>query len=293
MCLDGSHHKYLLGAGPISSCGNRLPWIKFNAYMERYWLAGALGFFLLSLGYTLYALGAGRFRPARFNVVTMLAGFVFQSVFLYQRGQIVGACPITNLFEVLVFLSWSIALIYLLVGPTYRLSLMGAFTAPLVAMLLLIALVSHVDTPAVTVVPNPWIEAHAALSMIAYGAFGLAAISGCMYLVQERQLKSRRASELFYNLPPITDLSAANGRLLITGFAILSIGFICGMIAGLPVDSLKFWSSGLIWLFYGALVAAQRLHWLTPGRVALFSLGIFAFALVTLPGIQFLSVARL
>lgn len=260
--------------------------------MERYWLVAALVCFLLSLGYTLVALGAGRFRPARFNVSMMLVGFVLQSVFLYQRGQIVGACPITNLFEVTVFLSWSIVLIYLLVGPTYRLSLMGAFTSPLVVVLLLFALIAPVDAPAAKVIPNPWIEMHGALSLIAYGAFGLAAIAGTMYLVQERQLKGRKASELLYNLPPITDLSVANGRLVITGWAILTVAFAGGLVAGLPVESMKFWASVLIWLLYGALWIARYLHRLAPGRIAVASVGIFVFALLTLPGIQYLSVNR-
>lgn len=260
--------------------------------MERYWLVAALVCFLLSLGYTLFALGAGRYRPARFNLSMMLIGFVLQSVFLYQRGEIVGACPITNLFEVLVFLSWSIVLIYLLVGPAYRLSLMGAFTSPLVVTILLTALLSPIDQPSGLVLPNAWVEMHGALSLIAYGAFGLAAISGCMYLVQERQLKSKRASDLLYNLPPITDLSMANGRLILTGFSLLTVAFACGMVAGLPVESLKFWASGLIWVLYGGLWTARRQHWLTPGRVAVLSIGVFVFALVTLPGIQFLSAPR-
>jgi len=262
----------------------------FHGFMERYWLVAALICFLLSLGYTLFALGAGRFRPGRFNVSMMLVGFVFQSVFLVQRGEIVGSCPITNLFEVLVFLSWSIVLIYLLVGPAYRLSLMGAFTAPLVVTILLSALLAPIDAPSGVVIPNPWVEMHASLSLIAYGAFGLAAISGCMYLVQERQLKSKKASELLYNLPPITDLSMANGRLVFTGFALLTIAFACGMVAGLPVNSLKFWGAAVIWLLYGAFWLARRQHWLAPSRAAVVSIIIFVVALVTLPGIQFLSV---
>ena len=42
------------------------------------------------------------------------------------------------------FLSWSIALIYLLVGPAYRLSLMGAFTAPLISIIQVTALLAPI-----------------------------------------------------------------------------------------------------------------------------------------------------
>ena len=37
-----------------------------------------------------------------------------------------------------------------------------------------------------------WPEMHAAVSMIAYGAFALACVAGVMYLVQERLLKQHR-----------------------------------------------------------------------------------------------------
>jgi len=93
-----------------------------------------------------------------------------------------------------------------------------------------------------------------------------------------------------YNLPPITDLSMANGRLVFTGFALLTIAFACGMVAGLPVNSLKFWGAAVIWLLYGAFWLARRQHWLAPSRAAVVSIIIFVVALVTLPGIQFLSV---
>ncbi len=262
--------------------------------MERYWLVAASFCFLLSFGHTLYALGAGRFRPARFNLVAMLAGFGFATIFLIQRGGVVRACPITNLFEVFVFLSWSIVLIYLLVGPAYRLSLMGAFTAPLVLALLLLALLAPIDAPAHAAprMPNPWVEFHAALSIVAYGAFGLACIAGVMYLVQERQLKSRKVSDLLYNLPPISDLSVANGRLVFTGFILLTIAFAAGIAAGLPVNSIKSWTSAFIWLVYGAIVLLRRMQLLAPHRIATLSVAVFALALVTLPAIQHLSVPQ-
>jgi ABC-type uncharacterized transport system permease subunit len=216
----------------------------------------------------------------------MAAGFAFSSVFLFLRGRIVGSCPITNLFEVLVFLSWSIVLIYLLVGPTYRLSLMGAFTAPLVLGLMLLAQMAPLSSPVATLPRNPWVEFHAALSIIAYGAFGLGAIAGIMYLVQERLLKSHRASNLLFNLPPISDLGAVNGRLLLLGFVLLSIAFGAGIVAGLRVTSLKAASSLFIWALYGTLLACDRLRIVPSRRIAAGSVAVFILALITLPSVS-------
>src|SRR5215471_3893834 len=97
----------------------------------------------------------------RFNFLAIGLGFVLQTAFLSLRGHEVGRCPITNLFEVFVFLAWSVALIYMLVGPAYRLSLMGALSAPFVLMLQGFALIAPIDARHPVNVPaNSWLEFH-------------------------------------------------------------------------------------------------------------------------------------
>src|SRR5438445_12138963 len=123
----------------------------------------------------------------RFNFFAIGLGFIFQTGFLWIRGQYLGRCPITNLFEVFVFLAGSVALFYMLVGPAYRLSLMGAFTAPLVLLLQGFALITPIDARHPVIVPaNSWLEFHASMSLVAYGVFALACIAGVMYLLQEQ-----------------------------------------------------------------------------------------------------------
>jgi ABC-type uncharacterized transport system permease subunit len=258
--------------------------------MDRLLLIAATLCFLTSFGYTLYALGAGRFRLGRLNFVAILAGFAFQSAFLYLRGKAEGSCPLNSLFDVLIFQSWSLVLTYLIVGPAYRLSLLGAFSAPIALMLMLIALIAPIDQDIVRRPGiNPWVETHAALSIIAYGAFGLSSVAGIMYLIQERQLKSQKASSLLYHLPPINDLAAAIGRLMGFGLILLTISFAAGFISQMPVNTVKFWASAAIWVTYGAMVVMNRIHSLAPRRLAELSIAVFAVALITLPGIQYLS----
>jgi ABC-type uncharacterized transport system permease subunit len=178
----------------------------------------------------------------------------------------------------------------MIVGPAYRLSLLGAFTAPVALMLMLVALIAPIDQGIVSRPgTNPWVETHAALSIIAYGAFGLSSVAGIMYLIQERQLKSKKATSLLYNLPPINDLAAAIGRLLGFGLLLLTISFAAGFISQMPVNTVKFWASAGIWGSYGAVVLLYRIHSLAPRRLAELSIVVFAVALITLPGIQYLS----
>ena len=114
--------------------------------MERYFLIASTFCFLAAVVHTVIELRTGVFRPKRFSFLAIGLGFIFQTAFLWIRGQELGRCPITNLFEVFVFLAWSVALVYMLVGPAYRLSLMGAFTAPLVLLLQGFALIAPIDT---------------------------------------------------------------------------------------------------------------------------------------------------
>ena len=100
--------------------------------MDRQLLVVSTLCYLAAVGRMLVSLRAKIFRPGPFNFFAIGLGFLLQTLFLSMRGHELHRCPLTNLFEVLVFLAWSVALIYLLVGPSYRLSLMGAFTAPLV-----------------------------------------------------------------------------------------------------------------------------------------------------------------
>ena len=257
--------------------------------MDRLLLIAATLCFLASFAYTLYALGAGRFRPGRVNLGVILAGFLFQSAFLYVRGQAEGSCPLNSLFDILIFQSWALVLIYLLVGSAYRLSLLGAFTAPFAFVLILLAfLLPGTQLPVSRATINPWVEFHAALSLVAYGAFGLACVSGIMYLLQERQLKNHKASSLLYNLPPINDLAVANHRLVWLGFALLTIALAAGFFSRMPVNSVKFWAAGLIWCFYAAFLIMSRLRTLVPRRLAELSVLLFVLALLTLPAMQYL-----
>lgn len=257
--------------------------------MERLALLAATLCYLFGFGHTLFVLGSGRFHPGRFNVLAVALGAAAQGWYLSMRGAAEHSCPIGNLSETLVFLSWSIALIYLVIGPAYRLSLMGAFTSPLLLLLQIAALLLPREVRPVFLRPNPWVEAHAALSLVAFGAFGLACVAGLMFLVQERQLKSRRPAPIFHHLPPISALSEAILRLLWAGFLLLTLSFAAGWLAHVPIAGVKFWFSLMIWLLYAGLLLGAKKGLVTGRRKALGAALTFLLVLILLPVIQHLS----
>jgi ABC-type uncharacterized transport system permease subunit len=244
--------------------------------------------FLGAVVRTVIALRGGVFRPGKFNFLAIGAGFVFQTAFLSIRGHALGRCPLTNLFEVFIFLAWSVALIYMLVGPTYRLSLMGAFTAPLVVLLQGFGLIAPIDIRHSVQLPaNPSLEFHASVSLIAYGAFALACIAGVMYLVQERQLKTHHLHSIFYHLPPLTDLFAAITRLLWWGFVLYTVGIVSGFFTGRPLPRVQVVAAVGHWLLYAAILQGRHLRRIAPKRVAALCIVGFSAALTLLWGITF------
>src|SRR4029077_6426100 len=169
-----------------------------------------------------------------------------------------------------------------------RLSLMGAFTAPLVLLLQGFALIAPIDTRHPVSVPaNSWLEFHASMSLVAYGVFALACIAGVMYLVQERQLKTHQLHSIFYHLPPLTDLFAAITRLLWWGFSLYTVGLLSGFFVGQPLPRLQVLFAVGVWLLYAAILHGRHLRRLGPDRVAALSILGFTAALTLLWGITF------
>src|SRR5207302_4926928 len=256
--------------------------------MDRYLLIVSTVCFLAAVVRTIVALRAGVFRLGRFNFLTVGLGFIFQTAFLSIRGHALGRCPMTNLFEVFVFLAWSIALIYMLIGPAYRLSLMGAFTAPLVFLIQTFALLAPIDIPHPTRLrANPWLEFHASISMIAYGAFALACVAGVMYLVQDRQLKTHQLRSIFYHLPPLTNLFSAITRLLWLGFILYTVGIASGFFTGQPLPYVQVVAAIAVWLLYAAILQGRYFRRIAPKRVAALCIIGFSAALTLLWGITF------
>ncbi|MBA2241425.1 MAG: cytochrome c biogenesis protein CcsA [Chthoniobacterales bacterium] len=258
--------------------------------MDRLFLVASTLCFSFAVLRTALLIRGGVFRPGRSNFVAIASGFALQTAFLWVRGNALGRCPLTNLFEVFIFMAWSVALIYMAVGPAYRLSLMGAFTAPLVLLIQVYALLAPIDRPSpAKIVVNPWLEFHASMSIVAYGAFALACVAGLMYLLQERQLKTHQLHSVFHHLPPLTDLFAAITRLLWLGFGLYTAGLISGFFTGQPLPRLKIACAIAVWLFYGALLQGRHLFRLTPKHVAALCVVAFSAAVSVLWAITFVS----
>lgn len=246
---------------------------------------------LLLLSTVLAVIGGGwgmlavhRGTRSRWTVIWMAAVLLCQFGFLAIRGQLRGACPLQDLGETLVFLAWAMTVFYLLIGSTYRLSLLGVFTAPLVAVLQGFSLLFIWLGPAPSFVGETSVfhALHSATSVLAYGALGLAGIAGTMFLVLDRQLKDQvLRSGLFRNLPPARHLLISMERLLWLGTGLLTLGIVAGFLMPRTTPAHSHTLVAIaVWIGYGILLAVKSFRGLTGRKLALSAVGIFVLSLL-------------
>ena len=261
----------------------------FAGLTDRTWLWFAAGFYLagLLLG-TLSLLRGQQQSNTRINVIIAL-GYLCQLIGLYARGRVVGGCPLGNTFEIFQFTAWSATTLYLVVGVTFRLSLLGYFTSCLAAVLTLVSLAIpawDMTRRAKIFGGNPWIELHASLALFSYGVFALLALTALMLVLRHYSLKKKHLSGWFSFLPPIMDLDHISVRLLVTGVVMMTASLIGGTIywARDPasVNSTKLLMTVAIWLAYAIALTLRLKGHLLAKRFAWTCLALFGAALLSL-----------
>jgi ABC-type uncharacterized transport system permease subunit len=215
---------------------------------------------------------------------------------MFERGWATQRCPINNLYEASVFIGWAVLALYLVLGLWARLRFLGAFASPLLFGLGVFALMPSLDVA--TTVPSyrgGGASLHAALVLLSYGAFGMAFLSGIMYLCQEHDLKHDKLRAVLSLLPPIQRLESVMSRSLLAGFALLTAGLAVGALwVELPAGT-SFWQdskvhwSALVWLIYLTLLILRWRFAQRGRRMAWGAIGSFAFVLLTFWGTNLLS----
>lgn len=250
------------------------------------WLASACYLTGFALGTVALLRDRRHSRLAMYAIVA--AGFILQTLGLYLRGHAVKACPIGNMFEIFQFTAWSAISLYLVIGATFRLSLLGYFTSCLSAVLTLVSLVTPGwdATHRINAFGNTaWVELHAALALFSYGVFALLALASGMYLLQTHSLKHKRLHGLFSFLPSIIELDHISVRLLVAGVVLMTWSLGIGSIHWLQdlssVDTPKLLTAG-VWLAYLLALILRLGRKLVSQRLAWACLALFAAALLSL-----------
>jgi HemX protein len=252
-----------------------------------FWCAAACYFAGFALGTAAVLRKKQHSRGAMYIIV--LAGYLAQTFALYLRGNAVRGCPLGNTFEFFQFTAWSATTLYLVVGATFRVSLLGYFNSMLSAALTLTSLSVPVwdATRRVGIFGgNAWIEFHAALALFSYGVFALLALTSILFLLRHSSLKNKRLDGAFAFLPPIVDLDHISLRLLIAGVSLLSASLAVGSAWWLRdtamVNLSKILVTVSIWGAYSAALGLRLTGLLLPKRLAWVCIFLFAAALLSL-----------
>jgi ABC-type uncharacterized transport system permease subunit len=261
-----------------------------------FWIAVAL--YGISSLYSIFLQREGFRRDNRINYLLILGGWATHTLAMFQRGFSFQRCPINNLFEATIFIAWTIATAYLVVGLWSRVRFLGAFASPLLFGIGVFSLMPALDPPVQPMRPNfsgGLHSLHAALILLASGAFGLSCVAALMYLMQERDLKRNKLRAVLSMLPPIQRLELVTRRLMQAGLVLMTAGLGSGLMwlkhrqgVFLRLDTTLIWA-GLVWAIYLTLVVLDSVYGRRGRRVALGAVGGFSFVILTFWGFYLLS----
>lgn len=255
---------------------------------DRQWIWIAAACYLAGVIIGTIALARNRKQPAGSIYGVVSFGFILQTVGLYLRGAEVGGCPLGNTFELFQFTGWSATALYLVVGLTFRLSLLGYFTSLLSLVLTTVSLAIPAwdATRRIGVFGgNVWIEFHAAIALFSYGVFALLALTSVMFLLRNYSLKHKQLSGAFAFLPAIRDLDQISLRLLTVGVVLLSASLLVGAAHWVQaidtVNLSKLLITVAIWVCYGLALVLRRKGNLHGTRLSWVCIGLFIAALIS------------
>ncbi len=124
-----------------------------------------------------------------------------------------------------------------------------------------------------------WLASHVAVSFIGIAALATAAAAGALYLVERRELKSRRFGSVFRSFPPLQTLDRVNHLAALAAWVALTLGMVLaasytiayGQVAGAQVV----WG-GVAWLAAAVLAGTRQWGGWQARRAAVASTVAFA-----------------
>jgi cytochrome c-type biogenesis protein CcsB len=205
-------------------------------------------------------------RVATYITLAALLGHTFALILRwvesYKLG--VGHAPLSNLYESLIFVSWTVLSLYMIVEWRTKNRSLGVLIVPL-AFLAMAYASYHPDVnsriqPLIPALKSNWLIAHVITCFVGYAAFALSFALSIMYLIKARQAGSSR--NIFILLTPVkTVLDELNYQMVTIGFLMLTLGIITGSVwAHSAWGSYWSWDPKETWSLITWLVYASVLH---------------------------------
>ncbi len=261
--------------------------------MDLVFFYGALAAYLAGTLLYLIHLVTRRSGPGRLATAATLAGLVAHTLAQAVRIWLLGRPPLGSSFESLSVFAWVLVLIYLVLEFRYHNRIFGAFVLPIV---LLAGSTAAALPDRVGALRPAWRGAglwlHVSLAVVGNAAFALTFCLGLMYLIQERQLKSKSPRPIAYRLPSLELLDTLSYRALFVGFPLMTLAIITGSLWAAHAwgsywawDPKQTWSL-ITWVIYAGLVHARLSAGWRGRKAALLAIIGFSAVLITFVGVN-------
>ncbi len=172
-----------------------------------------------------------------------------------------GYFPLSNLYESLIFLSWTLSLLSIFLENRTRSRLVGSITNPILFFLsyfssVILPLEMQKASPLVPSLQSNWLMMHVSMMILSYATLLIGSLLSILYLV----FFSYKKFKLFSStLLEIIDLWSY--RIISLGFPFLTIGIIAGAVwANEAWGSYWSWDPKETWALITWLVFAIYLH---------------------------------
>jgi cytochrome c-type biogenesis protein CcsB len=212
----------------------------------------------------------------------------------YELGY--GHAPLSNLYESLVFFSWVIMVVYLVMEWRVKNRVIGAFSTPFASLAMAYASfspdVQDEIQPLIPALKSNWLIAHVVTCFLGYAAFAVACGLGIMYLIRPKS--DEGSGGLLTTLPQHRIIDELTHQTIIFGFLWLSLGIITGAVWANEAwgtywswDPKETWSL-ITWFIYATALHARFVRGWAGRKIAYLSIVGFASVIFTYFGVNFL-----
>ena len=214
----------------------------------------------------------------RASKALLVAGFLVHLAALIVRTVDTGHAPMANIYESLIFCSWTITLVSIIVIFRYAERSTELITVPIAITGLIFAFFKEVEGgPLTMILRTRWFEIHVMSSFAAYALFTLAFSAALLFLIYKfRSIENEEREIILKNLQEVA------ARSIMWGFLLFSFSMFAGAIWGyLAWGAYWMWEpkiiwSFIVWFFYaGAMHAYYVKEWRGTGLCAATVVGFF------------------
>jgi cytochrome c-type biogenesis protein CcsB len=257
----------------------------------------ALTLYLVGAFYAIYTFATKSQRPDRDLRIIAGLGFASHTAAIIMAWREAGHFPVVNPKEVSSFIGWAITGYYLAMSRRYQARALPAFLLPLIYLFVMISLLMPKPAEAMSlrlqtdISTNALIQIifpiHVTLVIFSYAAFAVTFVCGVMYLIQERELKTKRFGAAFDRLPALNTCDEIGYRGVTIGFALLTLGIVTGIFWNNQRDG-RFWHNDpkevmalVTWIVYLFLIHYRLTAGWRGRRVAWMSVAGFVIVMLT------------